>query len=112
MGLPTGKGQISLAQPSGIGAVGSTLFQSGLLLTLVGVFLGGLALNLTPCVYPLIPITVSYFGGRGTDKAGLLAVHCLLFLLGLAVTNSTLGVVAALTGGLLGSVLQLSLIHI
>jgi len=72
----------------------------------VGVFFGGLALNLTPCVYPLIPITVSYFGGRGTDKAGLLAVHSLLFLLGLAVTNSTLGVVAALTGGLLGSVLQ------
>jgi thiol:disulfide interchange protein DsbD len=106
MGLPTQKGQISLAQPSAIDAVGSTLFQSGLLLTLVGVFLGGLALNLTPCMYPLIPITVSYFGGRSTDKAGLLVVHCLFFLLGLAVTNSTLGVVAALTGGLLGSVLQ------
>ena len=104
--MPTEKGQISLAQPTGIGAPGSALFQSGLLLTLVGVFFGGLALNLTPCVYPLIPITVSYFGGRGTDKAGLLAVHSLLFLLGLAVTNSTLGVVAALTGGLLGSVLQ------
>ena len=72
----------------------------------MGVFLGGLALNLTPCVYPLIPITVSYFGGRGRDKAGLLAVHSLFFLLGLAVTNSTLGVVVALTGGLLGSVLQ------
>jgi thiol:disulfide interchange protein DsbD len=71
MGLPTEKGQITLAQPSGIGAPGSTLFQSGLLLTLVGVFFGGLALNLTPCVYPLIPITVSYFGGRGTDRAPL-----------------------------------------
>jgi thiol:disulfide interchange protein DsbD len=106
MGLPTVKGQISLAQPSGIGAPGSALFQSGLLLSLVGVFLGGLALNLTPCVYPLIPITISYFGGRGTDKAGFLAVHSLFFLLGLAVTNSTLGVVAALTGSLLGSVLQ------
>ena len=106
MGLPTVKGQISLAQPSGIGAPGSALFQSGLLLSLVGVFLGGLALNLTPCVYPLIPITISYFGGRGTDKAGFLAVHSLFFLLGLAVTNSTLGVVAALTGSLLGSALQ------
>ena len=73
MGLPTESGQISLAQPTGIGAPGSTLFQSGLLLTLVGVFFGGLALNLTPCVYQLIPVTLSYFGGRGTDKAGLLA---------------------------------------
>jgi thiol:disulfide interchange protein DsbD len=32
--------------------------------TLLGIFAGGIALNLTPCVYPLIPITVSYFGGR------------------------------------------------
>jgi thioredoxin:protein disulfide reductase len=106
MGLPTAKGQISLAQSGGIGAPGSALFQSGLLLTLVGVFFGGLALNLTPCVYPLIPITVSYFGGRGSEKAGFLAFHSLFYLLGLAITNSALGVVAALTGGLLGSVLQ------
>ncbi len=106
MGLPTVKGQISLVQPSGIGAPGSALFQSGLLLTLVGVFFGGFALNLTPCVYPLIPITVSYFGGRGSEKAGFLAFHSLFYLLGLAITNSALGVVAALTGGLLGSVLQ------
>lgn len=106
MGLPAVKGQISLVQPSGIGAPGSALFQSGLLLTLVGVFFGGLALNLTPCVYPLIPITVSYFGGRGSEKAGFLAFHSLLYLLGLAITNSALGVIAALTGGLLGSVLQ------
>jgi thiol:disulfide interchange protein DsbD len=106
MGLPTAKGLGSLARGSGIASSGSTLFQSGLLFMLLGVFLGGLALNLTPCVYPLIPITVSYFGGRGGERAGLLGVHTLLFLLGLAVTNSTLGVVAALTGGLLGSVLQ------
>jgi thiol:disulfide interchange protein DsbD len=106
MGLPTDKGQISLAQPLGTCALGSALFQSGLLLTLAGVFLGGLALNLTPCVYPFVPITVSYFGGRGSDKAGLLALHSLFYLLGLALTNSTLGVVAALTGGLLGAVLQ------
>ena len=37
---------------------------ASLWLTLLGIFLGGLALNLTPCIYHLIPITVSYFGGR------------------------------------------------
>ncbi|MBW2358812.1 MAG: hypothetical protein JRF21_09010, partial [Deltaproteobacteria bacterium] len=37
---------------------------AGLWLTLLAIFMGGLALNLTPCIYPLIPITVSYFGGR------------------------------------------------
>ncbi|MDD5643541.1 MAG: cytochrome c biogenesis protein CcdA, partial [Syntrophales bacterium] len=74
--------------------------------TMLGVFAGGLALNLTPCVYPLIPITLSYFGGISGPGQGRLLAHGLLYLAGLAVTNSTLGVVAALSGGLMGSLLQ------
>ncbi len=77
--------------------------------TLLGIFAGGLALNLTPCVYPMIPITVSFFGGRAdrekTSQIRLIA-HGLCYLMGLAVTNSTLGVIAALTGGLMGGMLQ------
>ncbi len=81
----------------------------GMLWTLLTIFAGGLALNLTPCVYPMIPITVSFFGGRSTeDKPGQLklVLHGLCYLMGLALTNSTLGVIAALTGGLMGSLLQ------
>ena len=74
--------------------------------TMLGIFMGGMALNLTPCVYPIIPITVSYFGGKSGQGRGRLLVHGLLYLAGLAVTNSALGVVAALTGGLMGSLLQ------
>ncbi len=74
--------------------------------TMLGIFLGGMALNLTPCVYPIIPITVSYFGGKSGQGQGRLLVHGLLYLAGLAVTNSALGVAAALTGGLMGSLLQ------
>ncbi len=74
--------------------------------TLLGVFAGGMALNLTPCVYPIIPITVSYFGGYCGLARGRLLGHGLLYLAGLALTNSTLGVAAALTGGLMGSLLQ------
>jgi len=78
--------------------------------TLLGIFVGGIALNLTPCVYPMIPITVSYFGGRATSDAAhgksRLVVHGLCYLLGLAFTNSILGVIAALTGSLMGAVLQ------
>ncbi|MBI5247952.1 MAG: sulfite exporter TauE/SafE family protein, partial [Desulfomonile tiedjei] len=77
-----------------------------MLWTLLGVFAGGLALNLTPCVYPLIPITVSYFGGRSRQGRGILAIHGLLYLGGLSVTNSVLGLVAALTGSLMGAALQ------
>ncbi len=77
-----------------------------MLWTLLGVFVGGLALNLTPCVYPLIPITVSYFGGRAGQGRGKLAVHGLLYIGGLSLTNSVLGVAAALTGSLMGAALQ------
>ena len=74
------------------------LYGWAMMWTLLGVFFGGLALNLTPCVYPLIPITVSYFGGRSGQGRGRLAVHGLLYLGGLSVTNSVLGVVAARQG--------------
>ncbi len=74
--------------------------------TMLGIFLGGMALNLTPCVYPLLPITVSYFGGKSGRGQGRLYAHGLFYLAGLALTNSTLGMAAALTGGLMGAMLQ------
>jgi len=92
----------SVSEPEGSGP----LHGWAMLWTLLGVFAGGLALNLTPCVYPLIPITVSYFGGRSGQGRGKLAIHGLLYLGGLSVTNSVLGVGAALTGSLMGAVLQ------
>ncbi len=86
--------------------VGGWQTGAGLWLTLLGIFLGGLALNLTPCIYPLIPITVSYFGGQGGKMGGIPVVHGAFYILGLAITNSVLGVTAALSGGMLGSALQ------
>ena len=69
-------------------------------------------MNLTPCIYPLIPVTVSYFGGRSTQgKRGLIG-HGICYIGGLALTNSSLGVVAALTGGLIGALLQSPLVLI
>jgi len=79
---------------------------AGFWLTLFGLFLGGLALNLTPCIYPLIPITVSYFGGKSGGTKGKTIFHGVLYILGLAFTNSILGVFASLSGGMLGSALQ------
>ena len=86
--------------------IGNLLTERGLLLTFFFVFLGGLTLNLTPCVYPLIPITVSYFGGQSggsTLKAFLLA---LTYVLGMSITYSILGWIAASTGSLFGMTLQ------
>ncbi len=78
--------------------------QYGMILTFAIIFFGGLALNLTPCVYPLIPITISFFGGTGASK-GKTFWMALAYVLGIAVTYSILGVVAALGGGLFGALL-------
>jgi len=98
--------QASLPEPVSSGSPSGSFQGAGTLLTFIGLFLGGLALNLTPCIYPLIPITVSYFGGRGRSSRGRTLVHGGFYLAGLASTNSALGVAAALSGGMLGSVLQ------
>lgn len=89
------------------GDVASTFESRGLALTLLVVFVLGLALNLTPCVYPLIPLTLAYFSsqteGRTSRRFGLATSY----VLGLAAMYSALGVFSALSGRLFGAWLQL-----
>lgn len=98
--------------PAGLSGTGlevdrpGPIFGWAMIWTLLGIFAGGMALNLTPCVYPLIPITVSYFGGRSGQGQRGLAIHGACYVGGLSFTNSLLGVVAALTGSLMGAILQ------
>jgi thiol:disulfide interchange protein DsbD len=75
-------------------------------LSLIFVFLAGLALNLTPCVYPLIPITIGYFGGQAEGKTSRLVMLGLLYMLGMALTYSVVGVVTSLSGAVFGTLLQ------
>ena len=86
--------------------IGNLIQEKGWAATLIFIFLGGLALNLTPCVYPLIPITVSYFGAQGTGSKSQSILMGIFYSLGMSVTYSALGVFAALTGSLLGTALQ------
>jgi thioredoxin:protein disulfide reductase len=85
---------------------GDMLERHGLLLVLLSVFAGGLALNLTPCVYPVIPLTVGYFGNQASGSRGRMFGLAGLYVLGMAAMYSILGVGAALSGRLFGSVLQ------
>ncbi|MBI5708848.1 MAG: thioredoxin family protein [Candidatus Eisenbacteria bacterium] len=68
-------------------------------------FLVGLALNLTPCVYPMLGVTVSIFGARRAAPPLQVFAFAVLYVLGMAVMYSALGLVAALTGGLFGGFL-------
>jgi thiol:disulfide interchange protein DsbD len=111
-GLPVASSPAGLSQSTSVQSEypgAGSLKGWSLLWMLLGIFIGGMALNLTPCVYPMIPITVSFFGGRTAEDQPSqikLILHGVCYILGLALTNSTLGVIAALTGGLMGSILQ------
>jgi len=85
---------------------GQLLERRGFPVVLLLLFAGGLALNLTPCVYPVIPLTVSFFGGQAKGETGRVFGLATLYVLGMATTYSALGVAAGLSGKLFGAALQ------
>ena len=95
--LPTG--------PS-TGLDASGFLAKGQLFVAAGViFLGGLLTSLTPCVYPLIPITVGVFGARQADSKARAFILTAAYVVGMGLVFATLGVAAALSGKAFGSVL-------
>ncbi len=88
------------------GRMGGMIEERGFFLAFLLIFLGGLALNLTPCIYPIIPITVSYFVGQSGGKTSRTVTLAVLYVLGMSITYSLLGTIAATTGALFGSALQ------
>jgi thiol:disulfide interchange protein DsbD len=65
----------------------------------------GLLTSLTPCVYPMIPITISVFGGRGGVSRAHALLLATLYVAGIAVMFGTLGTVFALLGKAFGTFL-------
>jgi thiol:disulfide interchange protein DsbD len=91
-------------------AIGSSHQGLGVTQALGAVFiayLGGILSSLTPCVYPMIPITVSVVGGiqSGQRRPSWheILVRGAAYVLGMAVIYSILGVVAGLTGKVFGT---------
>ena len=95
----------STAAKSG-GQVASMFDERGFFLAFLGIFLIGLALNLTPCVYPMLSVTVSLFGSQEETHTWRSFGRAGLYVLGIATMYSALGVAAAFTGNLFGAALQ------
>lgn len=78
----------------------------GLLATALLALLGGLALNLTPCVLPLIPVNLAIIGAGGKSAGGRLdrILRGICYGLGIALTYGILGVAAVVTGTAFGQI--------
>ncbi len=92
------------------GAAGADAFTAALsqgpLYAALAALVGGLAVSLTPCVYPMIVVTVSVFGAREAKSRRQGLALSLAFVLGIMAMFVPLGVVAGMTGGMFGAVLQ------
>lgn len=67
-------------------------------------FLGGIFISFTPCVYPLIPVSVSYIGAKSSGSKLRGFTLSLTYVTGVAVTYAVLGLAASLTGKIFGAV--------
>jgi cytochrome c-type biogenesis protein len=88
-----------------------TLLSQRPVLALPLVFLAGVLTSLTPCIYPMIPITVAIVGGDAVEREGgagrrrgRTVALTLAYVVGLALLYAALGLFAGLTGSLFGAV--------
>lgn len=83
----------------------SSLAGGQLLFAVSASVLGGFLTALTPCVYPLIPITVRYFGVRQESSRGQVALRASAYILGMMVLYTVLGTLFASLERVFGSFL-------
>lgn len=78
--------------------------ETGSIMAFPIVFLGGILVSFTPCIYPVIPITVGYIGSQsgGSKLRGF--TLSLSYAIGLALVYALLGIIASMTGQLFGSI--------
>ncbi|WP_303784289.1 protein-disulfide reductase DsbD [Azovibrio restrictus] len=99
-GTATGSGDES-------GLIAATLGKSGFWTNLLIFFIAGLGLAFTPCVFPMIPILSGIIAGQGKQVSrGRAFALSLVYVLGMALTYTAVGVAAGLTGTLLSAALQ------
>ncbi len=70
-------------------------------------FVAGLLTSLSPCVYPLIPITISIFGARQASSRMKAFTLSLSYVLGMSVLYTVLGVAFASLGLISGGLMAI-----
>jgi thiol:disulfide interchange protein DsbD len=80
----------------------NTFSGGNLVVLFLLLFLVGIAINLTPCVYPLIPITIAFFANQAGENKGQRIQLGFMYMLGIASTYALVGGIAAATGAIFG----------
>lgn len=105
--MRSGAGGIELSFAGRIGEGLLNMLESGSYLPAIGLaFIGGILMAMTPCVLPMVPIVVRVLVGGEDTTTARRVISAVVFTIGLALVYAVLGLVAALTGGLIGGVLQ------
>jgi thiol:disulfide interchange protein DsbD len=98
---PTAKGESRLAD------LFVDNFKSGNYLLVLLISIGiGLLINLTPCVYPMVPVTLSFFSGQAGDNRTARIQLGLMYMVGIAITYGLVGGIAASAGATFGTLFQ------
>jgi thiol:disulfide interchange protein DsbD len=82
----------------------SGYLQESFFLAYLAVYLGGVLVSFTPCIYPLIPITVAFIGAHGRGSRSRALLLSAIYVLGMAFTYMILGAFASLSGKLFGQI--------
>jgi thiol:disulfide interchange protein DsbD len=78
--------------------------QVGQVLSYLAAFISGFILSFTPCIYPLIPVTLGYIGATDVSRRRAFMLS-LAYVLGISATYAFLGLIASLGGKLFGQIL-------
>jgi len=76
--------------------------DAGSMAALGVVFAAGVLTSFTPCIYPMIPVTVTFIGGSAAGKRSRAVSLSLIYVLGMALVYSSLGVITAILGKTFG----------